>query len=78
MFVPYIARRSINNQHYALNYITSLFNVQATTCFGISLPSSGRYTTFCSSNSHGSKKLPDDGRLLTKHVGACTLSKEVI
>jgi hypothetical protein len=24
MFVPYIARRSINIQHYALNYITSL------------------------------------------------------
>jgi hypothetical protein len=34
MFVPCIARRSINNQHYALNYITSLFNVQAPTCFG--------------------------------------------
>jgi hypothetical protein len=34
MFVPYIARRSINNQHYALNYITSLFNVKAPTYSG--------------------------------------------
>jgi hypothetical protein len=34
---------------------------------------------FCiSSNSHGSKKLPDDGRLLPKHVEACILNKEVI
>jgi hypothetical protein len=33
---------------------------------------------FCiSSNSHGSKKLPDDGRLLLKHVGACILSGEL-
>jgi hypothetical protein len=32
----------------------------------------------CSSNSDVSKKLPDDGRLLPKHVGACTLDKEVI
>jgi hypothetical protein len=32
----------------------------------------------CSSNSHGSKKLPDDGRLLLKHVGASSLNKEVI
>jgi hypothetical protein len=32
-----------------------------------------RYTThsiYISSNSEGSKKLPDDGRLLPKHVGA--------
>jgi hypothetical protein len=103
MFVPCIARRSINNQHYALIYITSLFNVQAPTCFGSSLPSSGglldpcglleqiggivlwfpagSYTTylFCiSNNSHGSKNLRDDGRLLPKHVGACILNTEVI
>jgi hypothetical protein len=31
-----------------------------------------------SSNSHGSRKLPDDGRLLPKHVEACILNKEVI
>jgi hypothetical protein len=47
MFVPCIARRSINNQHYALNYITSLFNVQAVTCFGSSLPSSGSFLDPC-------------------------------
>jgi hypothetical protein len=43
-FVSYAegnARLSINNQHYALNYITALFNIQAPTCFGNSLPSSG-------------------------------------
>jgi hypothetical protein len=40
-FVNRSARRSINNQHNALNYITSLFNIQAPTCFGSSLPSSG-------------------------------------
>jgi hypothetical protein len=28
-----------------------------------------------SSNSEGSKKLPDDGRLLPKHVGASTQNK---
>jgi hypothetical protein len=58
MFVPCIARLSINNQHCALDYITSLFNMQAPTCFGSSLP--------------------DDGRLLPKHVGACILNKEVL
>jgi hypothetical protein len=30
-----------NNQHYALNCTTPLFNIQAVTCFGSSLPSSG-------------------------------------
>jgi hypothetical protein len=43
MFVLCIARRSTNNQHYALNYITPLFNIQAPTCFGNSLPSSGGF-----------------------------------
>jgi hypothetical protein len=40
-----------------------------------------RYTThsICiSSNSEGSKKLPDDGRLLPKHVGASTQNKGVL
>jgi hypothetical protein len=31
MFVPCTARRSINSQHYALNCITHLFNIQART-----------------------------------------------
>jgi hypothetical protein len=31
-----------------------------------------------SSNSEGSKKLPDDGRLLPKHVGARTWNKGVV
>jgi hypothetical protein len=39
--------RSINNQRYALNYITSLFNVPAPTCFGSSLPSSGSFLDPC-------------------------------
>jgi hypothetical protein len=37
-----------------------------------------RYTTHShciSRNSEGSKKLPDDGRLLPKHVGASTYNK---
>jgi hypothetical protein len=34
---------SINNQHYDLKYITPLFNIQAPTCFGSSLPSSGSF-----------------------------------
>jgi hypothetical protein len=38
---------SINNQHYALDYITSLFNIQAPTCFGSSLPSSWRFLDPC-------------------------------
>jgi hypothetical protein len=38
---------SINNQHYALNYITSLFNIQAPTCFGSSLQSSGSFLDPC-------------------------------
>jgi hypothetical protein len=41
MFVPCTARRSINNQHYTLKYIIPLFNIQAPTCFGSSLSSSG-------------------------------------
>jgi hypothetical protein len=32
---------SENNQHYALNCNTPLFNIQASTCFGSGLPSSG-------------------------------------
>jgi hypothetical protein len=63
IFVPCIIRRSRNNQHYALICTTALFYTLAPTCFGSSLPSSG-------SNSEGSQKLPDDGRLLPKHVGA--------
>jgi hypothetical protein len=41
MFVPCIARGRINNQHYALNCTTLLFNTQTPTCFGSSLPSLG-------------------------------------
>jgi hypothetical protein len=47
MFVPCIARRSINNQLYALNYITSLFNIQNPTCFGSGLSSSGSFLDPC-------------------------------
>jgi hypothetical protein len=43
MFVPCIAKSSINNQHYALNYIKTLFNIQVPTCFGSSLQSSGSF-----------------------------------
>jgi hypothetical protein len=32
-----------NNQHYALNCTTPLFNILAPTCFGSSLPSSGSF-----------------------------------
>jgi hypothetical protein len=34
---------SRNNQHYALNFTTHLFNILAPTCFGSSLPSTGSY-----------------------------------
>jgi hypothetical protein len=47
MFVPCIARLSINNQHYVLDYITSLFNMQAPTCFGSCIPSSGSFLDPC-------------------------------
>jgi hypothetical protein len=43
MFVPCISRRSINNQQYTLNYMTPLFNIEAPTCVGTSLPSSGSF-----------------------------------
>jgi hypothetical protein len=86
MFVPCIIRRSRNNQHNALICMIPLFYILAPTCFGSLLPSSGSfldpselYTThsICiSSNSEGSKKLPDDGRLLPKHVGAVYRVKE--
>jgi hypothetical protein len=39
--------QSINNQQYALNYITSLFNIQAPTCFSSSVPSSGSFLDPC-------------------------------
>jgi hypothetical protein len=38
---------SINSQHYALNYINSLLNVQVPTCFGSSLPSSESFLDPC-------------------------------
>jgi hypothetical protein len=47
MFVPCIARLSINNQHYALDYITPIFNMQDSKCFGSSLPSSGSFLDPC-------------------------------
>jgi hypothetical protein len=40
-----------------------------------------RYTTYLfyiSSKSDESKKLPDDGRLLPKHVGACMMNKGLV
>jgi hypothetical protein len=36
------------------------------------------YSICILSNSDGSKKLPDDGRLLPKYVGACILNKGVV
>jgi hypothetical protein len=46
-FVPCVARLSINSQHYALDYITSLFNMHAPTCFGSRVPSSGSFLDPC-------------------------------
>jgi hypothetical protein len=43
MYVPYIIRRSRNNQHYALIFTTPLFYILAPTCLGSSLPSSGSF-----------------------------------
>jgi hypothetical protein len=44
MFVPcIIIKRSGNNQHYELICTTPLFYILVTTCFGISLPSSGSF-----------------------------------
>jgi hypothetical protein len=56
---------SVIDQHYALSYITPLFDTQAPTCFGIHVPSSRRH-----------KKLPEDGKLMPKHVGPCVSKKE--
>jgi hypothetical protein len=38
-----VYKLSINNQHYALNCTTPLFNILDLTCFGSSLPSSGNF-----------------------------------
>jgi hypothetical protein len=84
MLVPCIIRRSRNNQQYALICTTPLFYILAPTYFGSSLPSSGSFLDpselleiqiewveyHISSNSGGSKKLPDDSRLLPENVGA--------
>jgi hypothetical protein len=35
---------SIIDQHYALSYITPLFDTQAPTCFGIHMPTSGSFS----------------------------------
>jgi hypothetical protein len=43
MFVPYIIRRSRNDQQYALICTIPLFYILAPTCFGSSLPSSGSF-----------------------------------
>jgi hypothetical protein len=43
MFIPCIIRRSRNNQHYAQICTTALFYIQAPTCFGSRLPSSGSF-----------------------------------
>jgi hypothetical protein len=45
MFVPFIIRRSRNNQHYAQICTTASFYILAPTCFGSSLPSSGSFWT---------------------------------
>jgi hypothetical protein len=42
-----LQRLNINIQHYALDYITSLFNMQAPTCFGSRVPSSGSFLDPC-------------------------------
>jgi hypothetical protein len=47
IFLLCICRMSINNQHYALHSITSLFNMQDYTCFSIRVPSSGSFLDPC-------------------------------
>jgi hypothetical protein len=37
------SRLSIIYQHYALSYITALFDTQVPTCFGIHVPSSANF-----------------------------------
>jgi hypothetical protein len=37
-------RLSIIDQHYALSYVTPLFDTLAPTCFGIHVPSSGSFS----------------------------------
>jgi hypothetical protein len=43
MFIPCIVWLSVIDQHYALSYITPLFDTQAPTYFGIHVPSSGSF-----------------------------------
>jgi hypothetical protein len=65
IFIPCIIRRIRRDQRYALIFTTHLFYVLK----------GGIYTTrfICiSNNSEGSNNVPDDGRLLSKHVGANT------
>jgi hypothetical protein len=44
MFVPCTVWLGITDQHYALRYITPLFDTQAPTCFSIHVPSSGSFS----------------------------------
>jgi hypothetical protein len=43
MLLPYIIKRSRNDQQYAQICTTTLFYIPAPTCFGSSLPSSGSF-----------------------------------
>jgi hypothetical protein len=74
MFVPCIVRRGRINQQYAVLCTTYLFYIYNIIYIFIYLFYIYiLYTTYSiciSSNSDGSKKLPDDGRLLPKHAGA--------
>jgi hypothetical protein len=45
MFVPRTVWLSIIDQHYALSYITPLFDTQAPTCFDIHVPSPGSFSS---------------------------------
>jgi hypothetical protein len=54
-----------------MSYITPLFDKQASTYFGIHVPSSGSF-----SREH--EKLPQDGTWMPKHVEACVSNKGVI
>jgi hypothetical protein len=65
---------SRNDQQYTLICTTPLFYKLAPTCFSSSLWSSGSLEAVvchqAASKLPGASKLPDDGRLLPKHVGA--------
>jgi hypothetical protein len=81
IFIPCIIRHSRNDQQYVLIFPLLYSDCRGSVHTGHITTHYMIYTTHSvciSSNSEGSKKIPDDGRLLLKHVGASIQNKGVV